>query len=49
VPLEIVPEGVELEEQRSGVAGNCHWLVSSFLALEFVLSDDGVCGDRRIR
>jgi len=49
VQLEILPEGVELEEQRSEVAGNCHWLASSFLVLELVLSDDVVYGDRRIR
>jgi len=49
VQLEILLEGVELEEQRSEVASNCHWFASSFLALELVLSDDGVYGDRRIR
>jgi hypothetical protein len=48
VRLEILPEGIELEEQRSEVAGNCHWF-ASFLALELALSDDGVYGDRRIR
>jgi len=48
VQLEILPEGVELEE-RSEVAGNCHWLASSSLVLELVLSDGGVYGDRRIR